>query len=158
MTAITLKPADPAPDSEDCRAVWEWRNDPVTRQMSRTTELIPWESHKRWYEKFARSPQTSLLIASIDGAPACMVRFDTLSPGACELHINLNPALRGKRHGGPILAAACAYGFERLNFHTIDANIKVENLPSIKIFEGCGFVRQGEHAGMLTYKLARRRA
>lgn len=152
---ITLKLADPAPDSEDCRAVWEWRNDAVTRQMSRTTELIPWESHKRWYEKSARAPEITLLIASIDEAPACMVRFDTLAPGISELHINMNPALRGKRHGGPILAAACAYGFERLKLSIIYANIKVENLPSIKIFEGLGFVRQGEHAGMLTYKLTR---
>ncbi len=155
---ITFKRVDPAPDSQDSRTVWEWRNDPVTRQMSLTTELISWESHRRWYEKSASAAGTTLLIASLDGAPACMVRFDNRAADAAELHINLNPALRGKRHGVPILAAACAYGFDQLKLGSILANIKMENLPSLKIFEHAGFVRQAEHAGLLTYKLTRLRS
>lgn len=152
---ITIKPADPAPDGPDSRAVWEWRNDPVTRQMSCTTELIPWSAHKLWYARTASAAGTTLLIAAVDGEPACMVRLDTLTPGAAEVHINMNPALRGKGLGRPILAAACAYGFDQHKLSCIDAHIKVENTPSIKIFEGVGFVRHGERAGLLTYKLAR---
>jgi RimJ/RimL family protein N-acetyltransferase len=152
---ITLQPADPAPDGAHSQAVWEWRNDPVTRQMSRTTELIPWPAHRQWYERTAGAAGTALLIALVDGTPACMVRFDTLEPGAAEVHINMNPALRGKGLGKPILTAACAYGFDHLKLSRIFASIKAENAPSLKIFGSVGFTRSGERAGLLSYKLTR---
>jgi len=123
--------------------------------MSRTTELIPWPAHQRWYERTLGEPATALLIAMVDGTPACMVRFDTLGPGAAEVHINMNPALRGKGLGKPILAAACAYGFDHRKLSSIYASIKAENVPSIKIFASVGFVRSGERAGLLSYKLTR---
>ena len=123
--------------------------------MSRTTELIPWPAHQRWYERTLGEPATALLIAMVDGTPACMVRFDTLGPGAAEVHINMNPALRGKGLGKPILAAACAYGFDRLKLSCIDASIKAENAPTIKIFTSVGFTHSGERAGLLAFKLTR---
>ena len=152
---ITVRRAAPAPDGEDSRAVWQWRNDPVTRQMSRTTDLIAWEDHHRWYARTASAAGTCLLILMQDGVPACMVRFDTLAPETAEVHINMNPALRGTGQGRPMLAAACAYGWDELKLSSIYANIKVENQPSRRIFEGVGFMLTDERAGLLTYKLTR---
>lgn len=152
---IKLRPVDPTPDGEDSRTVWQWRNDPVTRQMSRTTEVIAWDDHRRWYERIVATAGTTLLLALQDGVPACMVRFDTLAPETAEVHINMNPRLRGGGLGRPILAAACAYGWDERKLSSIYAVIKVENQPSRRIFEGVGFVCQQEHAGLRTYKLTR---
>ena len=36
---------------KDCRPMWEWWNDPVTRQMMKDNNPVPFESHKVWFEK-----------------------------------------------------------------------------------------------------------
>jgi ribosomal-protein-alanine N-acetyltransferase len=67
----------------------------------------------------------------------------------------MNPAMRGKGLGKPVLAAACAYGFETLKLNRIYAEIKPENTPSVKIFEGVGFTFLGKREDLNTYELKR---
>lgn len=152
---IRFHRADENPDSADSRWIWEWRMDPTSRRMSKATDLIPWEDHKKWYARAARDPQRVVLIASVDGAPACMVRFDYLDAARAEISINMNPALRGRGHGRSVLAAACAHGFDTLKLERIDAQIRSENAASIKIFESVGFRFQDEQQDVRTYCITR---
>lgn len=152
---ITLAKADHYPESQDSKHIWEWRNDPITRQMSRTTDAIPWEKHKEWYARAAKDPKKAILMAYVNGIPACMVRFDYIQNDYAEININMNPAMRGKGLGKPILATACRHGFDTLKLSRIYAEIKPENAPSVRIFEGTGFVFQGMKEGLRTYNLMR---
>ena len=92
-------------------------------------------------------------MASVNGMAACMVRFDTLEAGAAEINVNMNPAMRGKKLGRPILAAACTYGLGTLKLSRIYAEIKPDNAPSVRIFEGVGFHALGRRGDLLTYEL-----
>jgi RimJ/RimL family protein N-acetyltransferase len=157
---ITFERADPHPDSLDSQRIWQWRNDPLTRQMSTTTEEIPWAQHRAWYARAACDEKRVLLIASVEEAPAGMVRFELSSKSdlqlCAEISINLSPAVRGQGRGQPVLAAACAWGFDTLKLDRIFARVKAENLRSIRIFEGTGFVLDGEHGGFRAYHLTSR--
>lgn len=148
---ITIAKADPDPASHDSKLIWEWRNDPVTRQMSRTTDAISWEDHQAWYA----GAHGRIVIASVDGVPASVMRFDRIGPRHAEININLNPAMRGKGLGAPILISGCMYAFDNLRFDKIRAEIKPDNLPSINIFEMAAFVFTGIHDGLRRYELKR---
>lgn len=150
---MTFKRADAHPDSPDSQWIWQWRNDPVTREMSLTTDVIPWENHKTWYAQAARDRNKVLLIASERDEPVGMVRFDLQAAAAAEISINLNPALRGSGRGKRLLASACAWGFRSLALARIFARIKPQNLRSIRVFEGIGFVFIEEQAGYRAYSL-----
>lgn len=152
---ITLAKASQDPESQDSKCIWEWRNDPVTRQMSRTTDAIPWESHKAWYANAVKDLKKSILLACVNGIPSCMIRFDYIENDYAEININMNPAMRGKKLSKPILTAACAHGFAALNLSRIYAEIKPENIPSVKIFEGVGFAFKGKRETLNTYELKR---
>jgi RimJ/RimL family protein N-acetyltransferase len=150
---IALERADPNPESEDSLCIWSWKNDPLSRQMSRITDVVSWESHREWYATTVRDPKTVIIVACINGIRACMLRFDGRGQGCAEININLNPAMRAKRMSKPILAAACKYGFETLKLSRIYAEIKPENVTSLKIFEAVGFVFEGMREGLRTYNL-----
>jgi RimJ/RimL family protein N-acetyltransferase len=152
---IEIRKAGTDPESADSMLMWEWRNDPITRQMSRETGEITLESHKSWYAKAAKDPKKAILMAYSEGSPICMVRFDYIDKDYAEININMNPATRGKGLGKPVLEAGCRYGFENLGLKRIYAEIKPENIPSIKIFEGTGFVFAGMREGICTYNLAK---
>jgi RimJ/RimL family protein N-acetyltransferase len=150
---IALERASRDPDSEDSRCIWEWKNDPVTRQMSRNTDVIPWDIHHAWYADAVNDLKKIILVAYVNGIHACMVRFDLMAPDSAEISINVNPSMRRKKLSKPILSAACKYGFDTLNFSRIYAEVKPENTASVKVFEDVGFVFQGMREGLRTYNL-----
>ena len=80
--AIALRPAR----EEDCRRVFEWANDPVTRAASFRSAPIPFADHERWYGDSLRGERRHLRIAEVAGEAVGLVRFDRLpdAPEAAE--------------------------------------------------------------------------
>lgn len=150
---IFLHRAKSDSDSHDSRLIWKWRNDPVTRQMSRHKEPIPWKQHQEWYEQTVNASDKCVLMANKRRTPLGVVRFDELKNGRWEVNINLDPAIRGQGYGRDVLSEACKYAFRLLDCSEIYAEVKPENLASIKIFELVGFKFQGMREGLRTYLL-----
>jgi RimJ/RimL family protein N-acetyltransferase len=130
--------------ADDAADLLVWRNDPLTRAMSRTTEPVAATDHARWFQGALQDPTCTLLIGEDDGRKIGMVRL--ARGGETEVSINLNPAVRGQGLARKLLALALAE--ER---GAILAVIKPENLASIRLFEGAGFVRQETREGLTRY-------
>lgn len=157
MPDLTLYRSDEDADSVDSLSIWQWRNDPDTRQMSVSTDEIPWERHRTWYAQAARDPRKVLLIGRYRGQALGMVRFDRHAGDEAEISINLNPDLRGRGLARPLLAVACAWGFAQLGLSRITARIKAENPRSLRIFAAVGFTPTGDQAGLASFVLTRDR-
>lgn len=153
---ITLRKIEANEEGNESRLIWEWRNDPITRQMSRTTDVISWENHKNWFSQAVIDPNKVILIGFLGSIPVGMVRFDYLSEDTAEININVNPSVRGKGLGGPLLTEACRYGFEVLNLSNIHAEIKQENTISIKIFKENNFAFQETKDGISIFNLKKK--
>jgi len=50
---------------------------------------------------------------------------------------------RGKGYGSEALDLVCTYAKRHLKLHQLFANISAQNIPSIKLFTSCGFLRTG---------------
>lgn len=139
-TKIQLrKVVDKDPENLDSKLIWKWRNNPVTREMSRNSDWIPWKLHRDWYVKTMDDPKEVLLIADFHERPVGTVRFDLSKGHSAEVSININPKMRGKGLGKKLLGTACRYAFHKLGLRKIDAEIKEKNVSSIHIFESVGF-------------------
>lgn len=131
---LELRPAT-ADDVEDLLL---WRNDDVTRRMSRNTGLVAREDHLKWCASALRDPAKLLLIGCVNGGAVGMARFDLLEPGVWEVSINLNPACRGQGLSRPLLAAALA-AIALQQPTRVVAEIKPVNAVSRHLFESLGF-------------------
>lgn len=130
--------------TDDAADVLAWRNDPLTREMSRSTKPVGAADHVRWFQSALQDPACTLLIGEQGGRKIGMVR---LARGEeTEVSINLNPAARGRRLAGELLALALAD-----EPGAILAVIKPENLASIRLFEGAGFALQEMRDGLGRY-------
>lgn len=136
---IHLRPAM----HDDSEMLWLWRNDPVTRAVSREPAPIAWHDHARWFEASLAEARRHLWMAEHGGVPVGIVRFDesTDDSGTFEVSINVRPDARGGGIGRAILRAACAQFLERPGCSRIVAAISANNLASQRLFESCGFVR-----------------
>ncbi|MBU1589374.1 MAG: GNAT family N-acetyltransferase [Actinobacteria bacterium] len=142
----SLLPATP----DDSTAVYEWRNDDATRAASVSQSPVPWADHERWYARVLADPARHLYIAWEGGQRVGLCRFDTDAAGAsAEVSINLNPAFRGKGYSGRILAAAIeTFRAGEGAGIRLTATIRPENLASMRIFAGQGFVPSGSEPGL----------
>jgi ribosomal-protein-alanine N-acetyltransferase len=60
-----------------------------------------------------------------------------------ELGYLIHPDFQGRGMMSETLKAVIQYGFSDLKLHSIEANVNPDNLPSIRLLERNGFVREG---------------
>lgn len=145
---IKIRPAE----LTDAEPLWHWRNDPATRQFAFSQNTVDWEAHSNWFSSALRNPDRIILIAcDCYGQRMGMVRFDINKDAQSALtSINLAPAARGKRQSIPILSAAIeTFSTERQC--DLIAEIKPDNIASIKCFQACGFVQTRVAEDRLTF-------
>lgn len=140
----------------DCEAIFAWRNDAMTRQMSHDSKAVAWDDHKKWFEASLRSDSRLMLIRdSADHAEKVgIVRFDEEGERAV-VSINVSPAMRGQKLAAPCLQSAVVCfreAFQGVSY--IDAEVKVDNMASRRAFEQAGFTCAKTAAGLVFYELA----
>jgi L-amino acid N-acyltransferase YncA len=141
---------------EDCRDIWEWRNDPLAVGMSVSKDVVPWEAHQKWYAEAIGNSDRVLMIGELSGNGVSekvgMCRFDLRAADA-YVSLNLAPAMRGKGLSARLLRQSIAEVASSSRRRSFLATINRENVPSIRCFERCGFVRCGEEGDFLSYQL-----
>lgn len=127
----------------DAAVVFEWRNDPVTRAVSLSTDELDWETHKQWFSRALEDPRLVLYLAEQPGEPQLigMCRFDIDdSTATAEVSINLNPQVRGLRLSQPLLNGAISkFVQDHTNLRQLTARIRTENQASRLIFQRAEF-------------------
>lgn len=63
--------------------------------------------------------------------------------GTAEIHIKLSTNSQGKGYGTEMIKVILKYVFEELRLHCIYAHINEYNVASQKVFERCGFEKEG---------------
>ncbi len=114
---MRLRPAT----AEDARLLFDWRNEPLTRAMSVSTEPVTWEAHLQWLSARLARPEPGLYICEDDGSARGMVRIDD---DQISYSIDLN--FRGKGAATRMLMLA------RHHFGPKRARIKRSNEASAK--------------------------
>ena len=94
----------------DISDIYEWRNDPITRQMSFNSDIVTFATHNKWFKNSLYNKNRYLLIAEEEERKISVVRFDIKDEkGAAEININLNPLERGKRLSSTVISKSIVY-------------------------------------------------
>jgi UDP-2,4-diacetamido-2,4,6-trideoxy-beta-L-altropyranose hydrolase len=134
--------------AEDSVSLLEWRNDPITRENSLTTEPVSKENHDKWFSSTLHRKDRVIFMADISSPHSqeisCgMCRFDISEDGrSAVVSINLNPQFRGQSLSLPILTGSIeAFAQQFQGVTKLEAEIRESNLPSISIFTRAGFTK-----------------
>jgi ribosomal protein S18 acetylase RimI-like enzyme len=135
----------------DCRDVWLWRNDPVSRAASHDTGAIPYALHTAWFDAALADPARILMIGTAsDRSSVGLVRLERMADRGLRIGINIAPEWRGRGVGRALLAEVLsATPGARLT-----ADVRSDNLASIRLFSGAGFARRGEADGIVVFERA----
>jgi UDP-2,4-diacetamido-2,4,6-trideoxy-beta-L-altropyranose hydrolase len=132
---VAVRPAVAA----DARRLFEWRNHPAIRQVSRSTEPLEWSAHHGWFESTLSDPERALLIGECDGVAVGTVRFD-VSGSRAEVSIYVAPERAGEGLGGELLLAAERWLRDnRPQVQSLQAEVLGANAASHALFSSAGY-------------------
>ncbi|MGE3727281.1 MAG: GNAT family N-acetyltransferase [Candidatus Sericytochromatia bacterium] len=123
----------------DSILLWQWANDPLSRQMALDPNPIPWQDHQFWFAEKIRANDHLLYIAQTlnhekVGYFRCAIQDNTAT-----LSYALSPAWRGKGYGLALLESGVKTVFAESSVNKIEGWVKTSNIPSMKIFSKAGF-------------------
>lgn len=111
---------------EDAKTLFNWRNDELTRAMSRNPDPVEWQNHIDWLTARLSRLEPGLFIVE---QPVGTFRID-----GDEISYTVAPEQRGKGIGTQMLRQA------RELFGQLKAEIFERNQASIKIAERAGML------------------
>lgn len=114
---------------DDAPLLLEWRNDPLTREMSKDREPVEWDRHIAWLSARLARENPNLFIAESNGNPVGTFRVD-----GDEISYTIAPTLRGNGVGLKMLTAA------KEMFGPLRAEIFSRNVASIKLATRAGML------------------
>ena len=143
------------------KSIWEWRNDAVTRSVSRNSEVVAWDEHDAWFRRSIVNPDrffyVGIPIGDPQKLPIGVVRFDLLGSinGHWEISINMSPSVRGKGLGRLLLECGTrAFVADACKCLRIYAEVKSDNIASNRLFASAGYSAcDSAHDGFSLYSI-----
>ena len=129
---------------KDIDLLFQWANDPVTRQNAFHTEQIPYETHRVWFVKMLadRDVLKYILCSTTNAGEVQNIGQIRLSieDGEALIDYSIDPEKRGQGYGTRMILMA----EEKLRELRVDViyckgQVKHANIASAKAFEKCGY-------------------
>ncbi|HEY5279832.1 MAG TPA: GNAT family N-acetyltransferase [Pseudolabrys sp.] len=112
----------------DAMLLLEWRNDPLTRKMFKTSDTITWSDHIAWLEKRIAQVEPHLYVAENEND----IAIGTIRVDDRRLSYTVGPSFRGRGYATEMLIWA------RNRFGVLIAEIRHENVASIRAAKRAG--------------------
>jgi len=141
----------------DSKQLLDWRNHPVARRFSGSSELIAEDNHEEWFERQLNSQEqeSTIFIFAKSNSNLGMSRLDAFDISSAVVSILVDPQLHRKGIGSKILKQTIEYAFTKLGYSELRASIHIENFASIILFEKLGFVEIGKPDLFKSYSLTK---
>jgi len=125
--------------ANDSKKLFEWRNHPAIRSVSRNNGLIDWDSHCSWLSAVLADESKELLIGYVGEESTGVVRFDKMQ-GVAEVSIYLVPDAGMNGQGRDLLFSAERWlAAHRPDMRKIRAEVLGMNVASQRLFLGAGY-------------------
>jgi len=140
VTEIALREAT----FSDVDLLFEWRNDPTTREQSFARDAVDKTVHRRWLSaKLAARDSTRIWIVTVDGNDVGQIRYEKRD-GVGEISFSVDARFRGRGLGRRILEVSAPRACRELAVSEVRGLVKLTNPASLAVFEHAGFHRSAD--------------
>lgn len=131
MDNMFLRPVS----SEDMDLLFRWANNKRVRMNSFSSEMIHYETHKKWFHNVVNSNNVLQYIYCNDHEPIGQVRLDIVGDNAF-IDYSISESYRGQGHGENMLKLVESLVIEKHPYiKFLTAQVKDENIASKTIIE-----------------------
>ncbi|GMT49393.1 MAG: hypothetical protein IEMM0008_0932 [bacterium] len=119
--------------------MFSWRNHPKVREKSFDTSPLIWEEHEKWFQGKIQDSKSSIYIVYKGKDKIASIRFDEQDE-LVKVSVMINPAFIGQGSGAEVIKLGTEEWIrDKYLDKPVIAEIKGDNVASIKAFEKAGF-------------------
>lgn len=144
-------------DLGDSADILSWRNDELTRKMSRNQSVIAENEHSNWLKNAVADPKKIFFLGVSGGDKVGLVRCDCVDNAIWEMNILVSPLYRGMGIGASLLGLSISEIIGIKNPSMLIASVKKDNASSLKIFSSNNFSQFGIDGDLIQLSLLLRR-
>lgn len=126
----------------DSRLLFRWKNDPDVRRASFRQHAIQFNNHIAWLKAALNNPNILIYIVEKESLPAGMYRLECIGDAA-NIGISVDSKYRGQGVGKKIIKQMILTA-KNVGIKKLIAEVKIDNIPSNKLFLACGFYKVKE--------------
>ncbi|MGQ9628969.1 MAG: GNAT family N-acetyltransferase [bacterium] len=135
-------------EREDMERALKWINDREIMRLTGVYRPISLDRQKLWYEDLLRRNDTFIysIIAKGDGEfiGTCGLYDIHWQIRKADLRIRIGERnYWHKGYGAESVKLLISFAFKDLNLHRVGLEVFENNVPAIRLYEKCGFVREG---------------
>lgn len=120
------------------------RNDPEVNKYLFTDAHISREEQERWYRRQLRDEKSLVFIALADVPIGyCQLKNIDHANHSCELGFCVAPKHQGRGYGVTLVSELITYATDKLSMHRLYLEVFADNEKVIKLYESCGFSKEG---------------
>lgn len=134
---------------EDLDRIYEWSNDPADRAGSFNSEPIIYENHIKWFAKLQTLKDVTLYVFIINREPVGQAKITLKGDGSAEVGYGIAANSRGKGLGNTIIPLVENEVFLYFHVTQMIAEVKSNNIPSLKIFSRNHYKKVKESEGIV---------
>ena len=140
---------------KDAGLLFEWVNSKDSLENKRLTSgPVKWEDHQQWFSRRLGTEGVHMFMLIADDTPVGQIRFEQ-DDSAYLVDIFLAPEARNRGLAGDGLELCILQLRETLQTPVLlRAEVKINNLPSQRLFERKGFEKRDSGDGFITYVLS----
>jgi len=138
-------------EDTDLTLTFNWASDPTVRAYVLSKHIISFDEHKNWFLNKVSDLNSLFFIASIEGIPIGLVRFDGLDQAQTTISYLIDPIYHGKGLGKQLLSKGLSCLYRRMPNITVTGLVLMDNIASRKIFEQLCFHQTQEREGLLRF-------
>ena len=130
-------------ENTDISDIFKWRNHPDIRKNFFNQELLSGDEHEKWFMARLKDPDTTIYMAHYRNEKVGSIRFET-NDNVIKASVMLNPLFLDKGLGSRVIKIGVEkYIKENKPKKSLIAEIKKDNIASIKAFQKAGFKKSG---------------
>ncbi len=123
----------------DINDIFKWRNHPDIRKNFFNQETLSWDEHEKWFMARLSDPDATVYMAYHKKEKIGSIRFESRDR-VIKTSVMLNPDFLGKGLGPKVIKLGVErFIMEKNPDMQIIAEIKKDNVASVKAFEEAGF-------------------
>ena len=137
-------------EKRDMSIINSWRNEPdLIANLGAPFRYINPDVDERWFDSYMLNRSTTVRCAIVtekDDTILGLVSITSINQlnQSCILHIMIGDKdNRGKGMGYYAVSEMIRHAFFNLNLHRIELDVLTTNIAAQKLYEKCGFVKEG---------------
>jgi RimJ/RimL family protein N-acetyltransferase len=139
-------------EKQDRRALWEWRNDPISKNLLKVDRDLEYSKHVHWFDAVTKDRKKLLCVASVNTIRIGGALFELQSHESYSIRAFLKPVYWGQGYGPDVISSSIDFLRSNRAVAKVSAFADKTEINLRELFENAGLEATNETESSVVFE------